>query len=65
MHACERRSQADPYFVFHWLDARLHDPQSLGQIRPSLHKGVQDRLVAELGKTLTKASIADIKTTLH
>jgi len=40
------------------------DPQTLGQIRPSLHKEVQDRLVSEIGKTLTKASITDIQKAL-
>lgn len=42
----------------------IADPQTLGQIRPSLHKEVRDRLVAEVGKTLTKASIADIQKAL-
>lgn len=42
----------------------IADPQTLGQIRPLLHKEVQSRLVAEHGKTLTKASIADIQKTL-
>ncbi len=37
------------------------DPQTLGQIRPTLHKEVQDRLISEIGKTFTKASIADIE----
>jgi protein required for attachment to host cells len=40
------------------------DPQTLGQMRPALHKEVRDRLVAEIGKTLTKASVADIQKTL-
>ncbi len=40
------------------------DPQTLGQIRPLLHKEVQSRLVSEHGKTLTKASIANIEKTL-
>lgn len=40
------------------------DPQTLGQIRPSLHKEVQNRLVAEVGKTLTKATVADIEKAL-
>ena len=40
------------------------DPQTLGQIRPSLHKVVRDRLVAEVAKTLTKSSIADIQKVL-
>lgn len=43
----------------------IADPQTLGQMRPSLHKEVQDRLVAEIGKTLTKASIADIQRALN
>jgi protein required for attachment to host cells len=43
----------------------IADPQTLGQIRPSLHKEVRDRIVAELAKTLTKASVADIQKTLH
>ncbi len=42
----------------------IADPQTLGQIRPSLHKEVKDRLVSELGKTLTKASIKDIQKAL-
>jgi len=40
------------------------DPQTLGQIRPTLHKEVQDRLVSEIGKTLTKASITEIQKAL-
>ena len=40
------------------------DPQTLGQIRPTLHKEVQDRLIDEVGKTLTKASIKDIQKAL-
>ena len=40
-------------------------PQTLGQIRPALHKEVQDRLVAEVGKTLTKASVTDIQEALN
>jgi protein required for attachment to host cells len=42
----------------------IADPQTLGQIRPILHKEVQKRLVAEVGKTLTKASIADMQKAL-
>ena len=42
----------------------IADPQTLGQIRPSLHREVQDRLVTEVGKTLTKASINDIQKAL-
>src|SRR3989337_2665736 len=40
------------------------DPQTLGQIRPSLHKEVRDRLVSEIAKTHTKSSIADIQKAL-
>jgi len=42
----------------------IADPQTLGQIRPALHKEVQARLVSEVGKTLTKASIADLQKAL-
>ena len=42
----------------------IADPQTLGQIRPTLHKEVQNRLVFEMGKTLTKASVADIQKAL-
>jgi protein required for attachment to host cells len=43
----------------------IADPQTLGQIRPLLHKEVQSRLVSEHGKTLTKASLADIQKLLN
>jgi protein required for attachment to host cells len=43
----------------------IADPQTLGQIRPSLHREVLARLVTELAKTLTKASIPDIQKALH
>ncbi len=43
----------------------IADPQTLGQIRPSLHKEVQSRLIAEIAKTLTKASISGIQAALH
>ena len=43
----------------------IADPQTLGQIRPSLHKEVQSRLVSEMAKTLTKASIAEIQKALN
>ena len=42
----------------------IADPQTLGQIRPCLHKEVQKRLVREIGKTLTKSSTADIQKVL-
>ena len=43
----------------------IADPQTLGQIRPLLHKEVQFRLVREIGKTLTKASIANIQESIN
>ena len=43
----------------------IADPQTLGQIRPTLHKEVQDRLVFEVGKTLTKASVTEIQQALN
>ena len=43
----------------------IADPQTLGQLRPTLHKEVQDRLVSEIGKTLTKASVTAIQQALH
>lgn len=42
----------------------IADPQTLGEIRPTLHKEVQDRLVSEIGKTFTNASLADIEKAL-
>ena len=42
----------------------IADPETLGQIRPTLHKEVQERLVSEIGKTLTNASIMDIQKAL-
>lgn len=42
----------------------IADPQTLGQIRPSLHKEVQSRLIREVTKTLTKSSIKDIETAI-
>jgi len=43
----------------------IADPQSLGEIRRSLHKEVQSRMIGEIHKTLTKASLADIEKALH
>ena len=40
------------------------DPQTLGQIRPSLHKEVLNRITGELSKTLTNSSVADIEKSL-
>ncbi len=42
------------------------DPQTLGEIRPSLHKEVKERIASELAKELTKAPVGDIqKSLLH
>lgn len=38
----------------------IADPQTLGQIRPLLHKEVVSRITREIAKTLTKASHEDI-----
>jgi protein required for attachment to host cells len=43
----------------------IADPDTLGEIRPILHKEVQKRMVSEIAKTLTKASIEDIVKALH
>lgn len=43
----------------------IADPQTLGQIRPNLHKEVTQLLTGELHKTLTHSSIADIESTLN
>ena len=40
------------------------DRQTLGQLRPSLHKEVQQRLVREVTKALTNSSIEDIETAI-
>ena len=37
------------------------DPQTLGQIRPSLHQKVVDKLIQEVDKTLTNSKVADIE----
>jgi protein required for attachment to host cells len=42
----------------------IADPQTLGQIRPLLHKEVKERVIAEFGKTLTNASTSDIQKAL-
>ena len=39
----------------------IADPQTLGQIRPSLHKEVTQRITGEMHKTLTKSSISEIE----
>ena len=40
------------------------DPQTLGQMRPQLHKETLARMHAELGKTLTNSPLADIERSL-
>lgn len=42
----------------------IADPHTLGELRPQLHKEVQSRIVREMHKTLTKASVADIERSL-
>lgn len=40
------------------------DPDSLGEVRPLLHKEVTDRLILELPKTLTNSPVEDIEKSL-
>lgn len=37
------------------------DPESLGEIRPLLHKEVTDKILLEMNKTLINASLPDIE----
>ncbi len=39
----------------------MADPQTLGQMRPQLHKETVRRIVREVAKTYTNASIEDIR----
>lgn len=41
------------------------DPQTLGQVRPQLHKETLQRLIGEVAKTLTNAPLEDIERALH
>ena len=43
----------------------IADPDTLGELRPLLHKEVQDAIVLELVKTLTNHSIRDIERSLR
>lgn len=43
----------------------IADPDTLGEMRPSLHKEVQQRMLCELPKTLTNSTIEDIEKTLR
>ena len=40
------------------------DPQTLGQMRPSLHQEVTKRLTGELAKSLTHQSVSEIESIL-
>ena len=42
----------------------MADPQTLGQIRPQLHKETVRRLVMEVAKTFTNARLEDIQAAL-
>jgi protein required for attachment to host cells len=41
------------------------DPQTLGQLRPMLHKAMTERLLAEIAKDLTNAPLEAIERALH
>lgn len=41
------------------------DPVTLGRVRPLLHKETQQRIVAEISKTLTNAPLEDIERSLQ
>ncbi len=43
----------------------IADPQTLGQIRPQLHKETVQRLVSEVAKTFTNAPVEDIQNALR
>lgn len=43
----------------------IADPQTLGQMRPLLHKETRDRMLGEIAKTLTNAPLEDIQRALH
>ncbi len=43
----------------------IADPQTLGQIRPTLHKEVKERLILEIDKTLSHASIPELEKALR
>ncbi|MBA3487150.1 MAG: host attachment protein [Lysobacter sp.] len=42
----------------------IADPQTLGRMRPLLHKEVQDRMLGEIAKTLTNSPREDIERAL-
>jgi protein required for attachment to host cells len=43
----------------------IADPQTLGHMRPLLHKQTVERTVAEIAKTLTNSPLEDIERALH
>lgn len=43
----------------------IADPQTLGQMRPLLHKETEGRLIGEVTKTLTNAPLDEIERVLH
>ena len=42
----------------------IADPQTLGQMRPLLHKETQQRMLGEIAKTLTNSPLQDIERAL-
>lgn len=43
----------------------IADPDTLGEMRPLLHKEVQEAIVSQFAKTLTNHSISDIERSLR
>lgn len=43
----------------------IADPQTLGQMRPLLHKETVGRLLGEVAKTLTRSPLDEIERSLH
>ena len=60
-HELYRRAHKHEFASF----VLIADPQTLGQVRPVLHKEVTDRLLFDIGSTLTNASISDIQKALQ
>lgn len=59
-HDLTRRAQGGEFDAL----VLIVDPQTLGEIRPLLHKEVQSRIIGEFPKNLGKAPIADIEKAL-
>lgn len=59
-HELTRRVQTKDFAAL----VLIADPQTLGQIRPLLHKEVLAKIVREVHKTLTKAPVAGIERSL-